>query len=215
MRQKFLDKSITNIRKKYPEYDEEKLEEISYGLEALYITFTKTIVIFGVSFILGIAKDVLCILIAYNVIRTTAFGMHAKKSWHCYIISGILFIGTAFICKYIYLSVLIKYLISFALSLIHISEPTRRTPFISLIIYAPADTYKRPLVNKYKRRKYRVITIMSSLIYLIFIIMFKNNIISSYLCFGLLDASLMINPLIYKLFKLPYNNYKNYDVTYG
>ena len=90
MRQKFLDKSITNIRKKYPEYDEEKLEEISYGLEALYITFTKTIVIFGVSFILGIAKDVLCILIAYNVIRTTAFGMHAKKSWHCYIISGIL-----------------------------------------------------------------------------------------------------------------------------
>ena len=202
MRQKFLDKSITNIRRKYPEYDEEKLEEISYGLEALYITFTKTIVIFGVSFILGIAKDVLCILIAYNVIRTTAFGMHAKKSWHCYIISGILFIGTAFICKYIYLSVLIKYLISFA-------------SFITLIIYAPADTYKRPLVNKNKRRKYRIITIMSSLIYLIFIIMFKNSVISSYLCFGLLDASLMINPLIYKLFKLPYNNYKNYDVTYG
>ena len=52
------------------------------------------------------------------------------------------------------------------------------------------------------------------LVYLILIILFKNSIVSSYLCFGLLDASLMIHPLVYRMFQLPYDNYKNYIVTY-
>ena len=101
MREKILSTAMINIKNKYPEYNDDKLEEISYGLEALYITFTKTIVIFGISLVLNIFKEVLCILLCYNIIRTTAFGMHAKKSWHCYIISGVLFIGTATICKYV------------------------------------------------------------------------------------------------------------------
>ena len=202
MRQEILDKAIYSIRKKYPDYNDEKLEEISYGLEALYITFTKTVVIFGVAYILGIIKNVIGILLSYNLIRTTAFGMHAKKSWHCYIISGALFIGTAAVRKYFDISVYIKYIISVI-------------AFITIVIYAPADTYKRPLINKYKRRNYKIITIILSSMYLIFIILLKNSIISSYLCFGLLDASLMIHPLVYRMFQLPYNNYKNYDVTYN
>lgn len=202
MREKFLNKSMLSIKNKFPEYDQDKLDEISYGLEALYITFTKTIVIFGVSLILNIVKEVLYILISYNIIRSYAFGMHAKKSWHCYIISGVLFIGTAAICKYIDINTYVKYSISLI-------------SFIILIRYAPADTYKRPLINKYKRKKYKIITIILSSIYLIFIIILKNSIVSSYLCFGLLDASLMIHPLVYRMFQLPYDNYKNYNVTYN
>ena len=202
MREKFLEKSINSIKIKFPDYSEEKIEEISYGLEALYITFTKTLVIFSIAFLLGIIKDVLFILLSYNIVRTTAFGMHAKKSWHCYIISGVLFIGTALLCKYVNIDIYIKYVISII-------------SFISLVIYAPADTYKRPLVNKFKRKRYKIITIIIGLIYLKFIIIFKNNIISSYLCFGLFDASLMIHPLVYRMFQLPYNNYKNYDVYYS
>ena len=37
-------------------------------------------------------------------------------------------------------------------------------------------------------------TIITSMIYLIFIILFKSSVASSFLCFGLLDASLMIHP---------------------
>ena len=201
IREWFLNKSIDSIRKKYPQYNEEKLEEISYGLEATYITFTKTIVIFAVAAIIGIAKDVLFVLLAYNIIRTTAFGMHAKKSWHCYLISGLLFIGTAIICRYCDINPYVKYLIGVI-------------SFIVLFRYAPADTYKRPLINKYKRERYKIITIIMGLVYLILIILFKNSIVSSYLCFGLLDASLMIHPLVYRMFQLPYDNYKNYIVTY-
>ena len=202
MREKFLNKSMTSIKFKFPEYDQDKLDEISYGLEALYITFTKTIVILGISLILNIIKDVVCILISYNIIRTYAFGMHAKKSWHCYIISGVLFIGTATICKYVDINIYVKYIISII-------------AFITLLRYAPADTYKRPLVNKYKRKRYKFLTIILSSLFLIFIILLKDSVVSSYLCFGLLDASLMIHPLVYRMFQLPYDNYKNYNVTYS
>ena len=198
MKKKFMNSSINKIRNKYPEYDEEKLEVIEYGLETLYITITKTVVIFSLAFILGIFKEVFMILLFYNILRTTAFGMHAKKSSHCYIISSILFIGMGLICRYVNINVYIKLIISIF-------------SFITLIRYAPADTYKRPLVNKRKRKIYKIVTIINSLIYITAILIFKNNPISIYLVMGILDASLMIHPLTYRVFQLPYNNYKGYE----
>lgn len=200
MKEKFLEYSINGIKKKYPDYDEEKLEIIAYGLEALYITITKTIVIFSIALILGIIKEVFLILIFYNILRTTAFGMHAKKSSHCYIISIVLFIGMGLICKYIDINIYVKVIISIL-------------SFITLVIYAPADTYKRPLLNEKKRRNYKIITIINGLIYLILIIVLRNNEISNFLFMGILDTSLMIHPITYRVFQLPYNNYKEYGTT--
>ena len=74
--------------------------------------------------------------------------------------------------------------------------------------------YHKEEINKYKRKRYKVMTIITSMIYLIFIILFKSSVASSFLCFGLLDASLMIHPFVYRMFQLPYDNYKNYIVTY-
>ena len=202
MKEKFLEISINRIRKKYPDYDEEKIEIIQYGLDALYITITKTTVIFALALILGVFKEVFLILLLYSVIRTTAFGMHAKKSSHCYILSSFLFIGMGLLCKYTDINVYVKCVIA-------------TISFITLIIYAPEDTYKRPLVNAKKRKIYKIITIINSLIYIVLIILFKDNVISDYLLMGLLDASLMIHPLTYRVFQLPYNNYKEYEATSG
>ena len=80
-----------------------------------------------------------------------------------------------------------------------------------LIRYAPADTSKRPLINKKKRNLYKLITIINSCIYILLLIVLKNNIISNYIVVGLLEASLMIHPFTYRMFQLPYNNYKNYQ----
>ncbi len=200
MKEKFLNNSIKRISKKYPDYDEEKLEVISYGLEALYITFTKSIVIFSIAFILGIIKEVFLILLFYNILRTTAFGMHAKKSSQCYVISVVFFIGGALLCKYVDINIYVKMIIAIL-------------SFITIILYAPADTYKRPLLNEKKRKIYKIISIINSLIFIICIIAFRGNVISNYLVMGILDASLMIHPLMYRMFQLPYNNYKTYNVS--
>lgn len=202
MKKLFLNASMKNIRKNNPDFSEEKMEEIAYGLEAIYLTLTKAAIIFVLAFILNIAREVLFLLISYNIIRTTAFGMHAKKSIHCLIISIVFFIGGGIICKYVNISYYVKIIIGLV-------------SFLCLIKYAPADTYKRPLLNSRKRKIYKIITIISSLIYLILILILKNSVISSYLFVGLLEATLMIHPLTYRMFQLPYNNYKKYDVSYS
>ena len=190
------------IRKNYPDYSTEKLEEIEYGIEALYITFTKTIVIFLISLILGVIKEVFLILVFYNVLRTTAFGMHAKTSLQCYIISTILFVGLGLVSKYIDINFYVKIIISIVC-------------LINIVIFAPADTYKRPLINKKKRRIYKIFSVVIALIYVTLIILFYNNILTTYMMFGLVDATLMIHPLMYRMFQLPYNNYKTYNEVYN
>lgn len=197
MRKKFLEFSMTKIKNKYPDYSEEKLEEIEYGIEALYITFTKAIVIGCLSLLLGVIKEVFFVLVFYNILRTTAFGMHAKTSLQCYIISGILFIGAGLLCKYIDIPYYIKVIISVIC-------------FIHIIIFSPADTYKRPLINKKKRKMYKITSTIISLIYIVLIIFFKDIVWSNYLLLGLVDATVMIHPITYRMFQLPYNNYKTY-----
>lgn len=202
MKKIFLEKVMKSIKNKYPDYDDDKLEVIAYGLESLYIMITKMIVISLIALLLDVFKEMLLIMVLYNVIRTTAFGMHAKESWQCYIISITLFIGGALLFKYVDVSFYIKASIG-AIS------------YIFLAIYAPADTYKRPLVNAKKRQIYKMITIITSSIYLILIIIFRDSNISTAISMGLLDAMLMIHPLTYRVFHLPYNNYKTYNEIYS
>jgi accessory gene regulator B len=198
MKKKFLNTSIKIIKDNNPKIDEVKIEEIAYGLEGIYLTITKLVIIFLLAFLLGIVKEVLLLLITYNIIRTNAFGIHATKSIYCLICSIIFFVGGVYICNYLYLPLWLK----IVLSVICI---------ICLFKYAPADTEKRPIINKKKRIRHKVISTCSGIIYLIFIIIFNKNMISNYLLIGMIESVIMIHPFIYKIFKLSYDNYKNYN----
>ena len=94
-------KLISNTNK---EYDQEKLSIIRYGLESIYILLTKLVFIFVVSIFLHIFKEVVIFLLIYNIIRTPSFGLHATKSWMCWIASTIIFIGVPLICKHVEIS---------------------------------------------------------------------------------------------------------------
>ena len=190
-----------NLLRNNGDYNEIKLAEIKYGLEGIYMLISKLIVIIILSILLGIIKEVLIFLLIYNFIRMPSFGLHATKSWICLLSSSIIFIGVPYLAKSVTIPIWLKIIAGIILILLFFKND-------------PADTYKRPLINKYKRKRYKVMTIITSMIYLIFIILLKNNVASSFLCFGLLDASLMIHPFVYRMFQLPYDNYKNYTVTY-
>ena len=196
MKKCFLNSSI-NLIKKENKYSDEQLEIIRYGLEGLYLTITKALVIFSIAIMLGIFKEVIFLLITYNIIRSQAFGIHASKSSYCLISSIIIFIGGALICKYIVLPFWIMVLCSIICN-------------ICLFLYAPADTYKRPIVNLKKRKRFKTISSLLGIIYTVLIITFNNNI-SNYLLIGMFCSVIMILPVTYKIFKLPYNNYKTYD----
>lgn len=194
---------IMNNITRYYDYDNTKISEIKYGIESLYLTITKTIIIFIISFILNITKELMLLFVFYSLIRLTGFGVHAKKSWHCWVTSLITFVLIPLLIKYVTLNkefLIISYTIFTLL----------------LLEYAPADTEKRPLINKKKRIIYKVLTILLVISYFIYSLIQKDNItIINTLYFSILLETLLVLPCTYKLFGVKYNNYKNYKKKGG
>lgn len=200
MKKRFLKKIKIDIEKQYPNYSKEKIEEIMYGIEGIYLTITKTIIICLLALILGILKELIVLLIAFNFIRLFAFGMHANKSWICLIFSSALFLGGAYLCKIIIIPNIVCYIL-YTIILIIIS------------IYSPADTVKRPLIKKKRRIKFKILSIITVLVYFVITILIKNNLIINSLIIGLLIECILILPITYKTFKMPYKNYINYGLN--
>lgn len=196
MRSKIIN-SIMDQIKKYNNYDDIKLQEIKYGLETVYLTIVKTIIFILLAILLKTIKELLLFMLFYGIIRLTGFGVHAKKSLHCWISSILIFVIIPILIKYVTLNNYVIYLISII-------------SIIILVIYAPADTPKRPLINKKKRIIYKVLTTLISLGYLITIVLIKNKIIINTLLYSLLLECFLVTPFMYKLFGVSYKNYKNY-----
>ena len=69
MKKKFLKSSIDIIKKSNPNISEEQIEIIEYGLEGIYLTFSKLIILIILSSILGILWQVILLSIFYAVLR--------------------------------------------------------------------------------------------------------------------------------------------------
>lgn len=200
MKKRFLNIIRNSIKKQYSNYSEDKLDEIMYGVEGIYLTITKMIIIFIFAFILGVANELLLLLIAFNFVRLFAFGMHADKSWICLLFSGLLFLGGAVLAK----NIVINKPFLYTLYLIVI---------IIIAIYSPADTVKRPLINKKRRIKFKILSVIMAITYLIITILIKDNTLINILIFGLIIECILILPITYKVFKMPYKNYKSYGLN--
>ena len=194
MKDLFLNNSI-NFIKKNTKYKDDDLELIKYGLEGIYLTLTKTIILIILAIIFNIVKELIFVIIFFNLIRFTAFGAHAEKSSICLITSLILMLGLTLLVFKISINPTIKLIICLLC-------------IIDYILFAPADTVKRPLTNKKKRIIRKIISIITSTIYTVLIINLNNMFFSNTLFIALIIEAIMINPIMYKLFGVPFNNYK-------
>lgn len=197
MKEVILNNAINNI-KKYNNYSDIKLKEIKYGLETIYLTIFKITVIIIINSLLSSLKELLLIFLFYGLLRLTGFGLHAKKSIHCWIASLLIFVILPNIINLISIPKILQIILS-TLGLIFLS------------IYAPADTKKRPIINKTKRTVYKVLTILITLLYILYIIFANNVYISNILMISILIQTFLVLPISYKLFGLEYNNYKKYE----
>lgn len=194
---KFIISHCMNYIKKYTNYTNKELKEIEYGITGIYLTLSKFIIISIISIILGIFKEMIIFTLIFNIIRMPAFGLHATKSWICLISSAILFILIPTLCIYLNINIYIKTLIS-CLCIVFIYKN------------APADTYKKPIVSKKRRLIYKTISTIVAIIFAFIAILIKDKFISNCLIFALILENCLISPIVYKLFKLPYNNYITY-----
>lgn len=195
MKEAFLNHTMNFIASSQGNLNEEEKEKLSYGLEGLYLTITKLIIIFLIAFLLGFIKEFIITLILFNIIRFPGFGFHASKSIVCLISSTLLILGL----PYLFVNVEVSLTIKIVLSIISV---------ITFIICAPADTWKRPLTNKKKRIIRKVSASSLAVLYSVLIIVFNEYEISNLLLAALLIETVLISPIMYLIFKEPYMNYK-------
>lgn len=196
MKEVFLNKSMDLLSSKY-NYDSLTKDKILYGLEIIYIFITKLSVILISALIFGLFKEMLIFTLLLNGLRTFAYGVHAKKSWHCYISSLVVFI----LMPYIFINININLIQKIIISILSL---------ISMYVYAPADTEKRPIVNMNQRKNLKLYSFLVCTIYIILSFIIKNEMIINLILLSMITESFVINPFIYKIFNLPYNNYKEY-----
>lgn len=194
---KLIINNCMNYIKRKSNYSEFKLKEIEYGLLSIYLTISKLIIISIIAFILGIFKEMIIFTLFFNIMRMPAFGLHATKSWICLISSTIIFILFPLMCIYLNISLCVKAWIGVLCILLMYKN-------------APADTYKRPIVSKKRRDAYKIISTLFAIVFSFTSLFINNNFISNCLIFSVILENALISPLVYKLFKLPYNNYITY-----
>lgn len=198
MKARFMNNTIAFLQK-YNTYSKEDIEKLEYGLEGIYLTLTKLIILFFVATLLGVVKEFITLLLLFNIIRYTGFGFHAEKSYQCLIISSFCFL----IIPIFFINIVLSKIIYIVICIFCI---------INFLLFAPADTIKRPLPNKKKRIIRKITTTIIGIIYSILSIVFYNHWVSAILISALIIQVIVINPLTYKILKQPYNNYKNYKL---
>lgn len=190
---------INNIFKyigKHKELDEYNQIKIKYGLEVMYNFFVKTFTILLIALIFNSLLEVIFIFLFYGFLRTFIHGAHGKSNTICWTLTLISYSLSIIVIKYVHISLIIKIIIS-SFSL------------ISMILWAPSDSKFRPLVNKSKRIRFKIISIIITIFYS-YIILNTSFKYSSCILVSLVISSIIINPLTYLCLGLKRNNYKLY-----
>lgn len=169
-----------------------------YTLESLYSFMTKTCVVLVMALIFRTFAITFWLIVLYSLLRGFAFGLHASKNIYCWCI-------TLFV--YSFVPLLIKS-IQFPTYLFYISY---LIGIVFIMLWAPADTPSRPLLNKKKRKANKIFSLTLSIVYITSAFLINNSNYYEIISFLLLLESLCICPITYKIFKVPYNNYQKFN----
>lgn len=178
------------------EISSDDLEIALYGMEVIYSLSTKILLFLFISIIFGCTKKYFFVFLLIATIRSTSFGFHSNSEIGCYITTFLIIFGT------IYLSTNCSFNYTFKIIICILS-------IISAILYAPADTEKKPLTNKTIRIILKIITLCSSLIFS-FYTLNNNGFMSNAIICILIINSINISPILYNIFKRRYRNYEQY-----
>ncbi len=196
MKSSFVNHSLNYLIKNNA-CDDKQINIFRYTLESLYSFITKTGVVLLLSIIFKTFAITLLTILLYSFLRGFAFGIHASKNIYCWMITLTIYIFGPLLIKYFIFPIEFIYL-SFGIGL------------LALLLWAPADTPSRPLLDKKKRRMNKIFAVTLSIIFILTSFYFNNANYYEIVSFLLLLETICICPLTYKLFKIPYRNYKNY-----
>ena len=133
MKEKFINSSISFISK-YEECDDLKIKKLKYGLEGIYSLIVKISIVLIISIFTKTILETLLFILFYAGIRTFSFGWHAKSNIGCWITTILVYNIIPLLIFNLQINNYINYII------LGISA-------LSMILWSPADTPKRPLIR--------------------------------------------------------------------
>ncbi|MBS6252645.1 MAG: accessory gene regulator B family protein [Clostridia bacterium] len=191
------------IQKEMPDIDEEKAEIINYGLQNIIGEIPKIFLLFFISWVLGILKEVLFMFIILLPYRGASGGFHLKTHLGCIIGTTLFYCGVAFLSKNVVIGETIKYLLVIFGWIFGM---------IMIKLYAPADTENVPILSKKERKKKQIMSYLTFTIGMMAGLLIKDNVISNILIIGNLVQTLNITKLAYKITKNKYG-YEVYGLS--
>ena len=191
------------IQKEMTDIDEEKAEIINYGLQNIIGEIPKIFLLFFISWVLGILKEVLFMFIILLPYRGASGGFHLKTHLGCIIGTTLFYCGVAFLSKNVVIGETIKYLLVIFGWIFGM---------IMIKLYAPADTENVPILSKKERKKKQIMSYLTFTIGMMAGLLIKDNVISNILIIGNLVQTLNITKLAYKITKNKYG-YEVYGLS--
>lgn len=195
--ERFIEKLVRYINR-YLKLEGIEFQKLQLGISILVINISKTIIILICSFYAGLLKETITLCILFYLFRRYSFGLHAKSSIVCTIISIIILVGGAYLGKNIAFNSILTTILYLFLAGV-------------LIKYSPADTENNPLIGEAKRKKLKLKVIITVIILLIAKLIINNSIFSNLIVIAISSQILSIIPITYKLLGRGYNNYEKYS----
>ncbi len=195
MIQTICDSLANKIIKSVNEYDESRIEEISFGLQLLIGEIPKFFITFMLAWLLNIIDLTIISFMIILPYRMFSGGFHLNTHLGCIIATNTMYIGSAYLAKILYLSDNLKVIAiigTFIFSFKMISK------------YAPADTENVPVLQKKERRKRKIWSFVIASTELAIAIITPYRVISNMIIIGILLQTLTITKLAYKITKNKY-----------
>lgn len=175
-----------------------ELVKMKLGLEILLINITKFLIVFITAAQLNLLKEALFMSLVFASVRRTAFGLHAKNSIVCTIVSLAMFVAGPYVCQYIKLDNYTVFGIFTGMNLI-------------LYKYAPADTESHPILGKKLRKKLRKETVLTGTLLMLIALIIPSQQVKALITLAVAFEVISILPIIYKLLNRRYKNYEKYE----
>ncbi|MBW6411637.1 accessory gene regulator B family protein [Clostridium weizhouense] len=189
---------ILNNINSYLQKEGLELQKMKLGIEILLINISKLIIIFLVAAVFHLLKRTIFMLLIFTIIRRNTFGLHAKNSFICTLVSLLIFVFGSYLSYYLKFN---NYMVFTLFTIIN----------TLLYKYAPADTENHPLLSFNLRKKLKKESVITGLILMIITLLVPNNLIKALIILSAISAVTLILPITYNLLKRSYRNYENYE----
>jgi accessory gene regulator B len=175
--------------------DQREQNRMAYGLELLLGEIVKWIVLLSLAGIMGLWREIIIITVSASILRLASGGEHCNEYYRCMVGGTIWFLLLGWIVRYGNMSITVG-------SLLVIAGISFASAFILLALYAPGDTENKPINTNAERTKFKRLSLILVVVYLIAMIGTALAEAVQFVCLpvavGMLAQVFTVTPLGYR-----------------